>query len=155
MVKTSLVLLRQLWLSCLPQQKWRSLARAIAGMLLLLGLASGVSFAQISAIEAPEVPPVLPSQPNLSANDISVEKVTQFVRAYVQVLHLIEQREGALQGAETQLEARQVEREIEAKALALIEEAGLTWQEYLQLLSLANIDPEFGEEVAAQLQESD
>jgi hypothetical protein len=124
-------------------------------MLLLLGLASGVSFAQISAIEAPEVPPVLPSQPNLSANDISVEKVTQFVRAYVQVLHLIEQREGALQGAETQLEARQVEREIEAKALALIEEAGLTWQEYLQLLSLANIDPEFGEEVAAQLQESD
>jgi hypothetical protein len=114
-----------------------------------------VSFAQISAIEAPEVPPVLPSQPNLSANDISVEKVTQFVRAYVQVLHLIEQREGALQGAETQLEARQVEREIEAKALALIEEAGLTWQEYLQLLSLANIDPEFGEEVAAQLQESD
>ena len=70
------------------------------------------------------------------------------------VLSLIEQREGILQEAETQSEAQQLEREVEAEALAIIEASGLTWQEYLQLLGLANIDPEFGERIAAQLQES-
>ncbi|MBW4553401.1 MAG: DUF4168 domain-containing protein [Aphanocapsa sp. GSE-SYN-MK-11-07L] len=92
---------------------------------------------------------------NRSASDISSEKVSQFVNAYLQVLRLIEQREGILQGAETQSEAQQLEQEVETEALGIIEAAGLTWQEYLQLLGLANIDAEFGERIAAQLQESD
>jgi Domain of unknown function (DUF4168) len=91
----------------------------------------------------------------LSAVDISSEKVSQFMQAYLQVLNLIDQREGALQSVPTRSEAQQLEREIQAEALKLIEASGLTWQEYLQLLSLANIDPEFGERIAAQLQEAD
>ena len=47
-----------------------------------------------------------------------------------------------------------VEQEIESEALAIIEKAGLTRQEYLQLLGLANTDPEFGERIAVQLQEA-
>ncbi len=93
----------------------------------------------------------LPSR--LSASDISSEKVNQFVQAYLHVLQLIEQHEGELQGAETDLEAQQVERQVEVQALLAIKMAGLTQQEYLQLLGLANVDPEFGERIAAQLQE--
>jgi len=89
----------------------------------------------------------------LSSSDISLEKVNQFVQAYLQVLQLIEQHEDELQGAETEPEAQQVERQIELEALAVIKSAGLTRQEYLQLLSLASADPEFGERIAAQLQE--
>ena len=91
---------------------------------------------------------------NLNMDDISTEKISQFVQAYLQVLHLVESREAELQGAELESESQQIQREIEAQALGLIQAAGLTLQEYLQLLSLTNIDPEFGERVAAQLQEA-
>lgn len=90
----------------------------------------------------------------VQADDISSEKVSQFVSAYLQVLALLDQREGDLQAAETQVESVRLQQEIEAEALALIDTAGLTLQEYLQLLGLANTDPDFGERVATQLQES-
>jgi hypothetical protein len=90
-----------------------------------------------------------------SANDIASEKVSQFVQAYLQVLSLVEQKEPIVQAAETRLEASQLEREIEAEAWVLVEKTGLTRQEYLQLLGLANSDTEFGERIAAQLQEAD
>ncbi len=90
----------------------------------------------------------------LDASAIPSEKVNQFVHACLQVVALIERREGELQGAETESESRRIEQEIEAEAIAIIEQAGLTRQEYLQLLSLANVDPEFGERVAALLQEA-
>lgn len=93
------------------------------------------------------------SPSRLNSSDISSEKINQFVQAYLQVLQLIEQREGQLQGAETELEALEVEREVETEALAFIDSIGLTRQEYLQLLTLAKVDPEFGERIAAQLQE--
>ncbi len=91
---------------------------------------------------------------NLDPGNIPSEKVSQFVHACLQVVKLIEQREGELQAAETETESLQVQQEIEAAALAIIEKAGLTRQEYLQLLGLANTDPEFGERVAVQLQET-
>jgi single-stranded DNA-specific DHH superfamily exonuclease len=72
----------------------------------------------------------------------------------MQVLNLIERRENELQGAELDSESQQIQQEIEAQAVDLIQASGLTLQEYLQLLSLTNIDPEFGERVAAQLQEA-
>lgn len=89
----------------------------------------------------------------LGAEDISSEKVSQFVNAYVRVLALVDQREGDLQGAETEVESARVQQEIEKAAFGAIADAGLTWQEYLQLLGLANSDPEFGERVATQLLE--
>lgn len=96
----------------------------------------------------------IPAAPHLDSNNIPSEKVSQFVHACLQVVTLIERREGKLQAAETESESSQIEQEIEAEALAIIEQAGLTRQEYLQLLGLANTDPEFGERVAVQLQET-
>ncbi|PZV09842.1 MAG: hypothetical protein DCF22_17825 [Leptolyngbya sp.] len=93
------------------------------------------------------------TRPNLDPGNIPSEKVNQFVRACLQVVKLIERREGDLQSTEGSAESRRLEQEIEAEALAIIETAGLTRQEYLQLLGLANTDPEFGERVANQLQE--
>ncbi|MBM0741769.1 DUF4168 domain-containing protein [Phormidium sp. CLA17] len=93
------------------------------------------------------------TRPNLDPGNIPSEKVNQFVRACLQVVKLIERREGELQSTEGNAESRRLEQEIEAEALAIIETAGLTRQEYLQLLGLANTDPEFGERVANQLQE--
>ncbi|MGC8713667.1 MAG: DUF4168 domain-containing protein, partial [Leptodesmis sp.] len=90
----------------------------------------------------------------LDPGNIPSEKVSQFVYACLQVVKLIENREGELQAAETESESLRIEQEIEAEALAIIEKAGLTRQEYLQLLGLANTDPEFGERVAIQLQEA-
>lgn len=95
----------------------------------------------------------VPSRSGLDASDISSEKISQFVQAYLKVVALIEQRESDLQGAETESESLQLQQEIQAEALSVIEAEGLTVQEYLQLLGLANIDPEFGERVVAHLQE--
>ncbi len=94
------------------------------------------------------------STPPLNASNISSEKVSQFVNAYLQVLDLIEQREDELQQAETTSESQQVTQDIETQANQIIAESGLTRQEYLQLLSLANTDAEFGERIATQIQEA-
>lgn len=128
--------------------------------LVVVGILIGwLSFTAVSAAEElpPEAPPpaeASSSRSGIDADAISSEKISQFVRVYVQVVNLIDRREAALQGAETASESQQIQQETEAEALALIQAAGLTIQEYLQLLGLANIDPEFGERVAAQLQES-
>lgn len=124
-------------------------------LLVTLGVMGiGVPVLAESAIPE-EVPRVEVSPfPNLDASTIPSEKISQFVHACVQVVQLIERREGELQGAETELESQRIEQEIEAEASAIIAEAGLTRQEYLQMLTLANIDPEFGDRVTAQLQEA-
>ncbi|WP_246259746.1 DUF4168 domain-containing protein [Oxynema aestuarii] len=129
---------------------------AIAATLLFMG--GDGAIAQESATEPSEAPPAIeePSAtpPPLDASTIPSAKVSQFVQAYVQVLDLLEQRQGEVKAAASQLEAKQLEGEIEAQALDIIEGAGLTQQEYLQLLSLANVDPEFGERIANGLEEA-
>ncbi|KAM3100270.1 DUF4168 domain-containing protein [Phormidesmis sp. 146-35] len=95
-----------------------------------------------------------PKPAGLDATSIPSEKVNQFISAYLQVVSLIDRREGELQGAETESESLRIQRDIEAEAIADIEKAGLSRQEYLQLLGLANVDPEFGERVVTLLQES-
>jgi hypothetical protein len=137
----------------LTSKFWQLITVVIAVVLIWLFLLSEVSIAQELPSSAPEVPLERQSRSSLSSSDISSEKVNQFIQAYLQVLHLVDQREGELQGAETELESLQVEQEIEVEAIAIIEAAGLTRQEYLQLLGLVNLDPEFGERIAAQLQE--
>ncbi|MBD1825462.1 DUF4168 domain-containing protein [Cyanobacteria bacterium FACHB-DQ100] len=101
--------------------------------------------------ESPIPPPVSSS---IDANTIPSEKLNQFVQSCLEVVTLIERREGELQAAETESESARIQRDIEAEAIAIIERNGLTRQEYLQLLSLANVDPEFGERVATLLQET-
>lgn len=97
---------------------------------------------------------IAPSRSGMDPGDIPSEKVNQFVQAYLKVVALIERREGELQGAETESESRRIEQEIEQEAIAIIAAAGLTRQEYIQLLGLANNNPEFGERIALQLQEA-
>lgn len=110
-----------------------------------------------AAAAAAEIP-IVADQPTpnvgIAADNIPSEKASQFVHACLKVVALIERREGELQAAETESESARIQQEIEAEAIAIIEQAGLTRQEYLQLLSLANVDPEFGERVAALLQEA-
>ena len=126
------LLMAQLWMSLIP---------------------SSLAVNSASLGDVPVIEPLAPIRSNLGAEDISSEKVSQFVHAYLKVLALVEQREGDLQAAETQLESLRVQQEIETEAFATIESAGLTWQEYLQLLGVANTDPEFGERIVTQLQE--
>lgn len=134
-------------------------------VLLLTTLLFWFAIVDQSALLAVELPtlknfpsaasdPIAPSRPLVDPSSIPSEKVSEFVHACLQVVSLIERREGELQGAETESESLRVEQEIEAEALAIIEKAGLTRQEYLQLLGLANTDPEFGERIAVQLQEA-
>ncbi len=124
---------------------------------LLLCLPQGVTLALDNSgaknIES-TVPVPTQVRPLLDTTTIPAEKVDKFVQAYLQVWQLISRREGELQAAETELESLRIEQDIEAEASAIITQAGLTKQEYLQLLGLANVDPEFGERVAMQLQEA-
>jgi hypothetical protein len=117
---------------------------------------TGKSIAEVSAKSAVQKtsPEITQLRPLLDATTIPTEKVNKFVQAYLQVWQLISRREGELQAAETELESLAIAQEIETEAFAIIGKAGLTNQEYLQLLGLANIDPEFGERVATQLQEA-
>jgi hypothetical protein len=101
-----------------------------------------------SPLEAPT-----PSPASLNSSNIPSEKVSQFVAACLRVVALIERREGELQGAETESESLRIQQDIEAEAIAIIAATGLTRPEYLQLLGLANVDPEFGERIATLLQE--
>ena len=136
----------------------RWLALVSLGILLI----SSWSFPAIAWAQAlPEAPTVVElsaeqttlGRTSPDSNDIPSGKVNQFVQAFLQVLDLIERREGELQGAETESESLRIQREIETEALEIIAAAGLTKTEYLQLLGLANTDSEFGERVVAQLQE--
>jgi hypothetical protein len=80
-----------------------------------------------------------------SIGSIPAEKINQFIQAYLQVINLVETRQFELQGAESESESLRIQQALELEAFAIIEAAGLTRQEYLQLLNLANTDPEFGE----------
>ena len=140
---------------------WQAIRRSLKTVLylVLLAIASGILLSSsVLAVDLPKLPerfleqPLI-ARPNLDPGNIPSEKVNQFVRACLQVVKLIERREGDLQSIEVSAESRRLEQEIEAEALAIIETAGLTRQEYLQLLGLANTDSEFGERVANQLQE--
>ena len=111
---------------------------------------SPASWADSTEPPAATIEQAAPSSVN--ANAISSEKISQFVQAYLQVIDLIDRREGELQGAETESDSLRIKQEIETGAMSLIETEGLTFQEYLQLLTLANVDPEFSDRIVAQLQ---
>jgi hypothetical protein len=93
-----------------------------------------------------------PAKPD--ANDIPSETVSRFVEAYMAVVKLIESRELSLQRAETDTESRQMQQEIQAAALELIQAQGLSLPDYWELLGLANSDPEFRDRVLAQIDEA-
>ncbi|RZM74120.1 DUF4168 domain-containing protein [Leptolyngbya iicbica LK] len=128
---------------------------ALAGVVVLmgsLGWPSAIAWADNEA-EA-STPAVIEPVTELNATDIPSEKVDQFVSAYLSVAELIDDRTADLQRAETEAESMQLQRAVESEAFTLIQAAGLTRQDYFQLLGLANTDPEFRDRVLAQLEES-
>lgn len=125
-----------------------------SSLLLLAPIASWAAPAPHSDADFSSIASSSSSLARPNPNNIPSEKVTQFVNAYLQVVALIERREGELQAAETESESLRIQRDIEMEAIILIETAGLNRQEYLQLLSLANVDPEFGERVVTLIQET-
>lgn len=127
--------------------------------LLLLSLVGGLLLSMpapaLGATAAPPaeaVAPPAPAQPD--ANDIPSDTVSRFVKAYIAVVKLIESRELGLQRAETDTESRQMQQEIQAAALDLIQANDLTLSDYWELLGLANSDPEFRDRVLAQIDEA-
>jgi hypothetical protein len=143
-----------------------SWGKALTGILGIIGvilsalfwLPTSVCFAQeLSPINNQSQPVVTESEVGdtiFDANSIPSEKVSQFIQAYLQVLELIDRRQGELLSAETKIASQRLEKEIESQAQEIIQQSGLSRQEYLQLLSLANLDPEFGERIAVGLQEA-
>ncbi len=141
------------------QKNLRSLVRWAAVLIVCAAFLVAPIVSLAAPIDRPDADISSIAPPSNSAlrpdtNNIPSEKVTQFVNVYLQVVALIERREGELQATETESESLRIQRDIETAAIALIETAGLTRQEYLQLLSLANVDPEFGEQVATLIQET-
>lgn len=132
--------------------RWR---RALVGLGLGTLLLVGPVLPAIAAPEAdsPDNPAPL-AAPAPDANDIPSETVSRFVKAYIAVVKLIESRELSLQRAETDTESRQMQQEIQAAALDLIQANGLTLSAYWELLGLANSDPEFRDRVLAQVDEA-
>jgi hypothetical protein len=127
-------------------------------IILAIAIFCFCALANPSAIWADTSEPLIVSESatssGIDADTIPSEKLNQFVQACLQVVALIERREGELQAAETDSESVRIQQDIEREAIAVIERTGLTRQEYLQLLSLANVDPDFGERVATLLQET-
>ena len=86
--------------------------------------------------------------------DIPADKVDQFAGAYLKVLQLLSDREPELPAAETSAEALKVQQSIEAEAVALIKDSGLTMSEYMQILGLASQDATFRDKVLGRMDES-
>lgn len=139
--------------------------KAMACVLAVLLLWSGAAPARAAADSAgvassdgamagSSSPPeeLAPGSPD--AGDIPSATVSQFVAAYLEVVDLIESREASLQRAETETESRQMQAEIQRQAIDLIQAHELTLQAYWELLGLANNDPEFREQVLAQVEEA-
>lgn len=91
----------------------------------------------------------------LSADDVSSEKLSAFVTAYVAVMDVVERQEIPWQNAESESEALRLQQEVEEEAIAKIEASGLSQAEYLQLLNLIQVDTELGETIALLLQDYD
>ena len=141
----------------------------ITGQYLILGLAVGILLSQ-SVIMGPtavmaasqafsDFPDLDRSEPQrssiLSADDVSSEKLSAFVTAYVAVMDVVERQEIPWQNAESESEALRLQQEVEEEAIAKIEASGLSQAEYLQLLNLIQVDTELGETIASLLQDYD
>jgi hypothetical protein len=152
-VKAGLVSLHRLSLSLSGRVMGDRLALLALVSLLFLGFQNpGPALAAPAPAAAEPIPTTPPAQPD--ANDIPSETVSRFVKAYIAVVKLIESRELSLQRTETDTESRQMQQEIQAAALDLIQANGLTLSAYWELLGLANSDPEFRDRVLAQIDEA-
>lgn len=125
-------------------------------MVMLFALAVPTLAAPLSSVASSPTQAVETDSMRLTtdSNDIAAEKVDQFAQAYQQVLQILSDREPELPAAATTAEALKVEQSIEAAAVAIIEQAGLTMPEYMQILSLASQDEAFQDKILATMDEA-
>ncbi len=127
----------------------------LVGVFCLAGLTGAITFPVVSLADDVNTLPVTESvAPLTESTDVAAEKVDQFAQAYLHVLELLSDRESELPAAETSAEAAKVQQSIEAEAVSLIEESGLTMPEYMQLLGLASEDASFRDKVLGSMDES-
>ena len=118
-----------------------------------LSFADNLSDSALSDSAAVEAAPPF-SGAMVDSADIPADKVDQFAGAYLKVLQLLSDREPELPAAETSAEALKVQQSIEAEAIALIKDSGLTMSEYMQILGLASQDATFRDKVLGRMDES-
>ena len=120
---------------------------------LILCITSLVSFPAVGLADAS--PSLAETAPALTDSaEIPADKIDQFAGAYLKVLQLLSDREPELPAAETSAEALKVQQSIEAEAVALITDSGLTMPEYMQILGLASQDESFRDKVLGRMDES-
>ena len=122
---------------------------------LILCLVSIISVPVVSLADAASAPSLAETAPApADSAEIPADKIEQFAGAYLKVLHLLSDREPELPAAETSAEALKVQQSIEAEAVALITDSGLTMPEYMQILGLASQDESFRDKVLSRMDES-
>lgn len=94
-----------------------------------------------------------PAQPQLTADQVSEEQVEQLVTALSQIEPLLRQASTDLRASQDPAQRQQIERRFESQATEIVEEVGLTVDLYVQLVTLAKQDQEFGETVTEQLRQ--
>ena len=138
-----------------PDGVFPQLGRWVGALLLTIAMGLAVSPAGLAAPPDSDAPPPPTLSPAINSANIPSEKVSQFVTAYLQVVDLIDARSEELERATTEAESLKLQQDIQRAAYDLIEENGLTRQDYWQLLGLANTDAEFRDRILAQLEERD
>lgn len=118
--------------------------------LLLLGF-TDQSIAAATSISTENIEDIAEMSPSA---DVPTEKIDQFSQAYLQVLKLFSDREAEIPAAETNAEALKIEKSIEADAITIIENSGLTLSEYMQILGFASQDVTFQEKVLGRMDET-
>lgn len=135
------------------------LAVLIVGMIIAQFLITGPTMAMEATPAVSDAPAPVRSDAErssvVSADDVSSEKLSAFVTAYVAVMDVVERQEIPWQNAESESEALRLQQELEEDAIVKIEASGLSPAEYLQLLNLIQVDTELGETIAALLQDYD
>ncbi|NJK62649.1 MAG: DUF4168 domain-containing protein [Synechococcaceae cyanobacterium SM2_3_1] len=101
--------------------------------------------------QAPSLPQAQP--PALQAEDVTDEQVDQLVAALIAIEPLVKKASADLNQAETDQQRLQIEQQFERQATGIVEDNGLTVDQYRQLVNLANSEPAFGQRVAAALED--
>ena len=128
----------------------RSLNRIFRHSLLVITLCLVMLLsAPAACLAAPPMP-----APITNSADVAAEKLDQFAQAYLQVLQLLSERESEIPAAQTNAEAIKVEKSIEADAIAIIQDSGLSLSEYMQILGLASQDKAFQDQLLGRIDES-
>ncbi|MGF1513231.1 MAG: hypothetical protein ACFB5Z_05990 [Elainellaceae cyanobacterium] len=128
-------------------------------LLLLTSAAGDVGILEAFGARATAAPLVESSPPSslspnrLGVKDISSQKFAQFVEAYQRVSTLTSAETDSPDYTEINSRDSGNQDALDAQVVSILVEVGLSEQEYRQLATLANSDPEFSKSVAAQIQD--